>query len=162
MGVFTSNYDLLNDDYLEDEEEFEFDEYEEMCAISYLSRQPDEVIHEFVQSEECDALITEGKLNKKQIIRLNKDSDLVRRQTLAAFAAAKKRNDPDYAKFVKYKSLANDYKNKIKNKYGNKVTNVAKKSQRDFISGRSTSGQIKSAIDSRRKNTIKQGSAGRV
>lgn len=165
MGVFTGNDLSIRENEgigFDEDDELDFDEFEEMVAISFLSRQPDEVIQEFVHSAECEQMITEGKLNKKMLIRLDKSSDLNRRQTLAAFAKAKKRNDPDYQKFIKYKSLANQFKEKVKNRYSGSVESIAKKSQRNFISGRSTSGQIKSAIDASRKETTKRGSAGAV
>lgn len=160
MGIFANS--LNENSELIDDEDFNYDELEEMCAISYLSRQPDEVIREFVQSEECEALITEGKLNKKTIMKLNKSNDLTRRQTLAAYAMARDKNDPLWQKFLKYKTLANECKRQIIEKYKNKSENIAKKSQRNFVSGKGTTASVAAAIKSTRNQEVAAGSAGRI
>ena len=157
-GIFAVN----ENDTVLDDVDFNYDEYEEMCAIAFLSRQPDEVIREFVNSEVCEALITEGKLNKKTIMKLNKSNDLTRRETLAAYAMAKDKNDPLWRSFIKYKSLANEFKHRIIEKYKNKSQNVAKKSQRDFVSGSGTTATVAAAIKNSRDREVAAGSAGRI
>ena len=160
MSVFANR--PLDESFGLEDEEFDFEGFEEACAIDYLARLSDEERKAFTESAECEALVEAGKLKKKMLIRLDKNSDLTRRQTLAVYSKAKEANDPLYDKFIKYKSIANQLKAQLKSKYGNRVENVAKKSQRDFIAGKNTDGAIKKAMDARRKDLTKNGSAGRI
>ena len=159
MGFYTN---LIDESALEDDQDFDYDALDEACAISYLSRQPDEIIQEFIQSEECEALINEGKISKKTIMRLNKNNDLTRRQTLAAYQRAKEKNDPNWLKFIKFKALANKYKHIIIEKYGRQTANIAKKSQRQFISGKGREAAVKATIKDRREKELNAGKAGKV
>lgn len=158
-GIF-ANFDESTN--ILDDDEFNYDEFDEMCAIALLSRQPDEVIREFVNSEECAQLIAEGKLNRKTIMKLNKSNDLTRRETLAAYSLAKAKHDPLWEKFIKYKSLANDFKHQIIEKYKGKSQTVAKKSQRTFVSGKGTTASVAAAIKNTRASEVAAGSAGRI
>lgn len=159
MGLY--NMDPLEEGFL-DEDEFDYDALDEACAISLLSRTSDEELKAFIQSEECESLITEGKISRKQIVRLNKNSDLTRRQTLAAYQIAKDKNDINWQKFIKYKTLANQYKHNIIEKFGHKSEVVAKKSQRNFISGKGTEASVKASLAERRNKELAAGRAGRV
>lgn len=159
MGIYSNS--IIEESSLIDDE-FDFDALDEACTISFLSRLPDEDLQEFVQSEECEALITEGKLNRKTIMKLNKNNDLTRRQTLAAYQRAKEKNDSNWVKFVKYKTLANKYKRAILEKYGKQSVNIAKKSQRDYVSGKGKEAAVRATIESRRKKELESGRAGRI
>lgn len=153
MGLYTG---IIEESGLIDDQDFDYDALDEACVIAYLSRQPDEVIQEFAQSEECQVLINEGKISKKTIIKLNKNNDLIRRQTLAAYQIAKQKNDPNWAKFIKYKALANKYKQEIIRKYGNRTVAIAKKSQRDFVTAKpgNKEASVKIQLNKRREGEL--------
>ena len=91
-----------------------------------------------------------------------KNNDLTRRQTLAAYQRAKEKNDANWVKFVKYKTLANKYKRAILEKYGKQSVNIAKKSQRDYVSGKGKEAAVRATIASRRKKELESGRAGRI
>lgn len=163
MGFYTDM--ILNEDTMDDildDEDFDYDALDEACAISMLSRLPDDELKSFIESEECEELINEGKISKKMVVKLNKGSDLTRRQTLAAYQIAKDKNDIDWQRFIKFKSLANQHKHRILEKYARKSETIAKKSQRNYISGKGTAAAVKSAIDSRRSKEVAAGKAGAV
>lgn len=161
MGVYSSNSILegaaTGDDLMD------YEAYEESCAIAMLeSDYTPEEVKQFVLSEECEALITEGKLNRKTIMKLNKNDDLSRRRKIAAFQLAREKNDPLWTKLVANRVKERELINKIMDKYGSRAEVVAKKSQRDFQNNRGTSATIKSTIDARRQKEIAAGKAGRV
>lgn len=157
MGLYTSS---IEESGILDDEDFDYDALDEACAVAFLSRQPDEIIQEFAKSAECEALITEGKISKKTIMRLNKNNDLTRRQTLAAYQEAKRRNDPLWLKFIKAKAAANKLKREILRKYGKKAEMIAKKSQRNFVSNKGTEATVKTGIQMTRRREIDAGRPG--
>lgn len=106
----------------------------------------DEVAHlpEDLRKEFCreggvgDALVMEGKISRKTIVRLNKADDLHRRAQIGAMLAAKANNDPKYVKYMKYKALCRELKQDILEKYASKGQKIAKQSQREFLSKKSS------------------------
>lgn len=161
MAIFSNGSDLIGltegEAIIEDS-----NAYEEACAAALLARQPDDVIQEFAMSEEAEQLVTEGKISRKTIMRLNKNDDLARRHKIAAYQIAKEKNDPLWQKLVKNRIKERELIDAIMKKYGAKGEMVAKKSQRAFISNKGTSASVKAAIDSRRDKELKAGKAGRL
>lgn len=122
--------DLLGDDTSVAETCFIVDE------VSHL---PEELIKEFCKEGGVgEALVQEGKISRKTIVRLNKADDLHRRAQIGAMLAAKNNNDPKYAKYMKYKALCRELKNDILQKYASKGERIAKKSQKEFLSKKSS------------------------
>lgn len=89
-------------------------------------------LKEFLNSEECEALVEARLLNRKTIVRLNKADDLKRRKRLVALQIAKNKKDPLvklYAKIIKQKFAILD---KIEQKYGSLADREAKKAQKEY------------------------------
>ena len=84
-----------------------------------------------------EALVNEGKISRKTIVRLNKADDLHRRAQIGAMLAARNAKDPKYTKYMKYKALCRDLKAEILQKYATKGEKIAKQSQREFLTRKS-------------------------
>lgn len=140
----------------------ELEELDTLFAVDLLSRQEPETIKEFVHSPECDALITEGKISKKTIMKLNKSDDLARRAKLAAYAEARRKNDPLWRKLVQNRVKEKELINAIVHKYGNKANKAAVKSQRDYVSNHGTAATVKAAIVGTRQKAVSAGSPGHL
>ena len=56
-------------------------------------------------------------INRKTIVKLNKNDDIDRRQTMAAMAIAREKNDPLWGKFLFYRMKSKELKSKMKDKY---------------------------------------------
>lgn len=122
--------DLLGDDISVAESCFIVDE------VSHLSP---ELIREFCKEGGVgEALVNEGKISRKTIVRLNKADDLHRRAQIGAMLAARNAKDPKYAKYMKYKALCRDLKKEILEKYATKGERIAKQSQREFLGRKSS------------------------
>lgn len=80
-----------------------------------------------------EQLVTEGKMSKKTIVRLNKQDDLARRKKLACLKLAKEANDPLYHKAVMYRAKQKECVAKIMQKYGTKGERIAKKAQQEYL-----------------------------
>lgn len=121
--------DLLGDDTAVAETCFIVDE------VAHL---PEDLIKEFCKEGGVgEALVQEGKISRKTIVRLNKADDLHRRAQIGAMLAAKNNNDPMYKKYMKHKAICRELKNNILNKYATKGEKIAKQSQREFLSKKS-------------------------
>lgn len=161
MGIFTNGNGIVGvgengDVIIEDTQA-----YEEACAAALLAKQPDDVINEFAHSEICEALITEGKINRKTIMKLNKNDDLSRRKKIAAYQLAKEHNDPLWRKLVANRIKERELINAIMAKYGSRGEQVAKKSQRAFLSNNGPSASVKAGIDKSRQKELEKGKAGK-
>lgn len=122
--------DLLGDDTAVAETCFIVDE------VAHL---PEELRKEFCKEGGVgEALVQEGKISRKTIVRLNKADDLHRRAQIGAMLAAKTHNDPMYAKYMKHKAICRELKEKILTKYASKGQKIAKKSQKEFLSHKSS------------------------
>lgn len=121
--------DLLGDDVAVAETCFIVDE------IAHL---PEDKIKEFCKEGGVgEALVQEGKISRKTIVKLNKADDLHRRAQIGAMLAARNANDPKYVKYMKHKAICRELKNDILAKYANKGQKIAKQSQREFLSKKS-------------------------
>ena len=82
----------------------------------------------------ADALLEAKVLsNKRTAVRLSKEADEKRRMVITAIMMAKKKNDPLYAKLVKYQMLRKQTRAKIVEKYGNKAERTARQGQKEYI-----------------------------
>ena len=136
MGFFTENHDEFDDDMLD--ENFDMDAYTETCLFMDLLSLPDEQRKAIAESEEAAILEHKGLIGRKTFIRLNKQDDLGRRTSAAAYQMAKDANDPLWNKLVFHMGKKNEFKQKILKKYSQKAARVAKKSQKNYLKHPST------------------------
>lgn len=106
----------------------------EALIYDEVSHLPQEKIEEFCKPNGVgEELVTEGKISKKTIVRLNKQDDLTRRKKIMALNLAKEANDPLYAKAIMYRQKYRECIAKIEQKYGNKAERLAKKAQQEYL-----------------------------
>lgn len=132
MAFFVEN--RLND--IDDEiltEDFDMDAFAETCLYMELASLPYEDRKAIVESEEAAILEAKGLIGRKTLIRLNKNDDVARRTSAAAYQMAKDNNDPLWKKLMFHMGKKNEYKDKILKKYNAKAERVAKKSQKEFM-----------------------------
>lgn len=128
MGMYSENFD----------EDFglDMDALVEAFLIDDLTHNySEEAIKEFCAPNGIGEALLEAKVlsGKRTMLRLDKKSDLKRRQTIAAIMMAKGRKDPLYNKLVKYKLLFKQTRLKITNKYGSKAARAAMKGQKEYL-----------------------------
>ena len=109
------------------------DSFVESCICAEFCALTDEGRKAFMESAECEALIQEGLISKKTLVRLSKNDDLARRTKMAAFELAKQNNDPLWVKLKENRIKEKKLIAAIVQKYGTKSTNIAKKSQKEYI-----------------------------
>jgi len=128
MGVY-SNPDILNEGVeLENPNELlEAYIYDELSCLD------DTMKEAFVNSPECEAMIEAGIINKRTVVRLSKNDDLIRRRKMAAYQLAKEKGDPLWDKLVKNRIKERELIAKIVAKYGMKAQKIAKIGQKDYL-----------------------------
>lgn len=128
----------------------DYDTYQEGCIFIECMDLSAEERKELVESPEFVALEAKGLIGRKTIVKLKADDDLTRRETMAAFQLAADRDDPLWSKLTANRVKERDLIGKIRNKYRNKATKIAKQSQKNYIK-RIRSGQFvkKADIDNR-------------
>lgn len=102
-------------------------------VIDEVSRMSDEERAAFLESEQCEMLVTEGIIGKKTIIKLSKEDELFRRKKVAALQIAKDKNDKLYDLVLKYRSKEKEAFAMIMKKYGMTAERVAKQSQKEYL-----------------------------
>lgn len=90
--------------------------------------------------ESSDVLLEAKKISRRTIVRLNKNDDLTRRTGMAALQLAKDNNDNLWQKLVKNRIMERKLLAAIKKKYANKAQLVARKTQREYVSGQGVRG----------------------
>lgn len=140
MSVFTNNVfnegsyaDSEVDDFLS---ESGYNALQEQYLIEECSRFSDEELQEFLESDLCETLVTEGRMRRNTIVWLSGRADLDRRTKMAALQAAKEKNDPEWNKLKKLRQKERISIAKIMRKYGAKSRKVARRSQKDWIKNR--------------------------
>lgn len=99
-----------------------------------ISELPQEKIQEFCAPGGVgEALVSEGKLSKRTIVRLSKKDDLSKRKKVMALNLARQNNDPLWEKLALNRVKERELLSKIMTKYGNKGEKLAVKAQRDFL-----------------------------
>lgn len=131
MGFFVENKDFENDDMID--ESFDMDAFNETCVFIELASLPYEIRKAIVESEEAAIMEAKGMIGRKTLIRLNKNDDVNRRTSAAAYQMAKDSNDPLWRKLMFHMNKKNEFKDKILKKYNSKAIRVAKKSQKDYL-----------------------------
>lgn len=127
MGFF-GGADSVMEDGLRNE-----DELLEQYIFDELSMLTDEDKKAFLESAECQAMLERGLINRKTLIRLNKNDDLSRRTKMAAFQIAKEHKDPLWTQLVKNRIRERMLIRKIAQKYASKARMAAKRGQRDYL-----------------------------
>lgn len=130
MPFFAENH--VDDDIMLDEE-FDMDAYVETCLFMDLASLPYEDRKAIAESEEAAILEAKGLIGRKTFIRLNKNDDVERRTSAAAYQMAKDAKDPLWTKLMFHMGKKNEFKAKILKKYNQKATRVAKQSQKDYL-----------------------------
>ena len=105
----------------------------EAFIIEEVLKMDSDSIKAWTESEECAALVEAQVLRKPTMMRLSKADDEKRRIKLVAYRLAKEANDPLYSKMLKYRTLWKQTSNKIVEKYGNRASRIAKKTQQEYI-----------------------------
>ena len=131
MAFFVEN--RSEDDDLFMNEEFDMDSYNEACLFMELASLPYEERKAIVESEEAAVLEAKGMIGRKTLVRLNKNDDVTRRTSAAAYQMAKDHNDPLWKKLTFHMQKKNEFKEKILRKYSNKAQRIAKQSQKDYL-----------------------------
>lgn len=133
MGMFTEIDDFvpsINESFKDP------DEFMGLLILDEVSQLPDDKIREFCEPGGVgEQLVQEGKFKRNTLVKLSKKDDLSRRETMASMQMAKDNNDALWKKYVIYTQKRNEYKAKMKQKYGNKATKVAKTAQNEFLHG---------------------------
>ncbi|MDY2606390.1 MAG: hypothetical protein SOV90_00455 [Lachnospiraceae bacterium] len=116
--------------------EYEQDLLNEQFLIEECSRMSESELQEFLESDLCEQLLTEGKMRKNTIVLLSGRADLDRRTKMAALQMAKNNNDPLWAKIKTLRVKERELLSKVMGKYGHKAHKTAKSSQKDWIRNR--------------------------
>lgn len=112
------------------------EEFEQLMIACEIAEMDKETLEEFCERDGLgEYLVTEGKLKNKTLIRLSKKDDLSRRKKMVAYQMAKEKNDPAWAKFIKYRTLARKEEEKMFKKYESKAERVAKEGQKKWMHG---------------------------
>ena len=100
------------------------------------SRMSESELKQFLESDLCEELVTEGKMRKNTIVLLSGRADMDRRTKMAALQLAKDNNDPLWGEIKKLRTKERSKIAKIMQKYGHKAQKKAKSSQKDWIRNR--------------------------
>lgn len=125
----------------------------EAMVLESLLTLDDESKVELIESGTLALCEKSNLINRKTIVKLNKNDDIDRRQTMAAMAIAREKNDPLWGKFLFYRMKSKELKSKMKDKYSTKSLVAARVAQKDYIKRASGTGlKIKTAdLSSTRK-----------
>ena len=95
----------------------------------------EDTIKEFCAAGGVGEALLEAKVlsNKRTLMRLSKESDLKRREVIAAIRMAREKNDPLFAKLIKHKLLFKQNRQKIMAKYGSRASKAAIVGQKEYI-----------------------------
>ena len=132
---------------------------EEQFLIEECSRMSESELKQFLESDLCEELVTEGKMRKNTIVLLSGRADMDRRTKMAALQLAKDNNDPLWGEIKKLRTKERSKIAKIMQKYGHKAQKKAKSSQKDWIRNRMPAnfgkfgGADRISNDSKAKNT---------
>lgn len=131
MGIFSSN--VLNES-VEDLEPDLIDEFQEAWIAEQVSRAGSEMIQEFcAPGGDGELLVEARKMRKKTLVRLSKNDDLNRRETMACLVLAKRNKDPLWTKLSLNRVKEKQLLGKIKQKYSSKGTKLAKAGQKEYL-----------------------------
>lgn len=108
------------DEELTEEEEKKKEENDELIAEELIKECLNcEELSEFLQNKtEIDALINQGILSERSIVRLDKYAKLNRYESQAVLAIAREKNDRDFKKLLTIWKMRKFLLNKLNKKYG--------------------------------------------
>ena len=129
MGMFSTPANVNEENSLKDPNEL-IGAY----IIDEVSHLTDEMKEEFIKSETCKSLLEARMLKKKSLVRLSKNDDLTRRETMAAFQIAKENKWREWDLLVKNRIKERELIAKIRQKAGAKATKAAKLGQKNYLS----------------------------
>lgn len=146
MGFYnTKLQESVDDAILSD-----YDAFQEGCIYLEMMDLSAEDRAALMETPEFMALENKGLIGKRTIVKLKKEDDLERRETMAAFELARDMADPLWDKLAANRVKERDLINKIKTKYKGKASRIAKNSQKDYIKKIKTGGLItKDTINNR-------------
>jgi len=131
MSIYGNGDTSLNDGITLNENEREV--LEDLILAEYAHTLSTDDYNAFLESEECEALIQEGKISKKTVIKLNKVDDLERRTNMACINLGRQTGSKAFKDYQKYMKLAKDAREKMIKKNKSKATKIAKKAQKEFM-----------------------------
>ena len=128
MGMFSTPANVNEENSLKDPNEL-IGAY----IIDEVSHLTDEMKEEFIESETCKSLLEARMLKKKSLVRLSKNDDLTRRETMAAFQIAKENKWREWDLLVKNRIKERELIAKIRQRAGAKATKAAKLGQKNYL-----------------------------
>lgn len=111
----------------------DFDAYQEGCIYLEMMDLSVEDRAALMETPEFLALEAKGLIGKRTIVKLKKEDDLERRETMAAFELARDMADPLWDKLAANRVKERELISRIKAKYKNKATIIAMNTQKDYI-----------------------------
>lgn len=133
MGLFN---DYQNDSDVVDVklEDTDVDELVRLFAYDEIAHLSDDDRKAFCENTEAVNVLTEkGMINKTDLMRLSKTSDLDRRTSLTSMLLARKAGDALWKKYAKILQMKKDLKAAINRKYSSRSKMGALKSQKAYI-----------------------------
>lgn len=127
------------------EELRDWEAYEEGCIYLEMMDLSVDERQEMLESAEFLALEAKGLIGKRTIVKLKKEDDLERRETMAAFQLAKEADDPIWDKLAAVRVKERDYILKLQNKYRPRAQRVARSGQKEYIKRIKTGQFVKKA-----------------
>lgn len=106
---------------------------QEAFLVDDLSRLPSDVLKEFCESEEAQALVEANVLRKPTLVRLSKKDDLSRRIKIAAIEICKEENPTLWKKLADNRVKEKKLLNQIMTLYKSKAVKRAKEEQKEYI-----------------------------
>lgn len=111
----------------------DFDAYQEGCIYLEMMDLSVEDRTALMETPEFLALEAKGLIGKRTIVKLKKEDDLERRETMAAFELARDMADPLWDKLAANRVKERELISRIKAKYKNKAARIAMNTQKDYI-----------------------------
>ena len=105
----------------------------ETLLIDQISQMSDEQRKVYFESQEFQNLLEAGVAGRRSVVRLNKQSDLIRRQNLAAIQMAREKGDADWEALRRNRQTERRLLDRIYQKYGQAARRDAQRAQRQLI-----------------------------
>lgn len=114
-------------------EESSLKSYVASLIISEFMAMDDIEKEAFMESAECQEVISEGLIGKNTFIQLSKLDDAERRIKMASYQLARENNDPKWTQMIMHRTKEKELGREIKKKYYSKAKAMAKVSQKEYI-----------------------------
>ena len=106
---------------------------QEAFLVDDLSRLPSDVLKEFCESEEAQALVEANVLRKPTLVRLSKKDDETRRIKIAAYEICKEENPNLWKKLADNRVKEKKLINQIMTLYRSRAIKKARAEQKEYI-----------------------------